>query len=118
MGRLIVFTTAELEPGYRLAGVAARALASADDAAEQLFELLDRPGESEEGDVVAVHEPFFNELPAGLRRRIDSLASPLVIALPGGEDASIEAERRAQHLRILWEAVGYQITFDRDGDTE
>ena len=113
MGRLIVLTTPELEPGYRLAGVATRALESPADAAEQLHELLDEPGE---GDVVAVHEPFFNELPAPLRRRIDSLVSPLVVALPGGEGAHLDAERRAQHLRILWEAVGYQITFDAGDD--
>ena len=114
MGHLIVLTTSELEPGYRLAGVATRSLDSAGEAAEVRQELLAEPGEE---DVVAVHQPFFDELPAPLRRRIDSLASPLVIALPGGEGAYVEAERRAQHLRILWEAVGYQITFDREGDS-
>lgn len=113
MGHLIVLTTPELEPGYRLAGVATRSLDSAGEAAEVLQELLAEPGE---GDVVALHQPFFDELPALLRRRIDSLTSPLVIALPGGEGAYVEAERRAQHLRILWEAVGYQIAFDGEGD--
>ena len=73
MGHLIVVTTPELEPGYRLAGVATRPLDSAAEAAELLYELLEQPGE---GDVVAVHEPFFNALPGVLRRRIDSLASP------------------------------------------
>jgi vacuolar-type H+-ATPase subunit F/Vma7 len=116
MGHLIVLTTRELEPGYRLAGVATRALDSPDEAAERLSELLDQLGGGD-GDVIAVHEPFFDELPGALRRRIDSLASPLVVALPGGEDAYVEAERRAQHLRILWAAVGYQITFEREGDS-
>jgi vacuolar-type H+-ATPase subunit F/Vma7 len=114
VGHLIVLTIRELEPGYRLAGVATRPLDSAREAAELLDELLAQPSE---GDVIAVYEPFFNELPGVLRRRIDSLASPLVIALPGGQGAHVEAERRAQHLRILWEAVGYQITFDREGDS-
>jgi vacuolar-type H+-ATPase subunit F/Vma7 len=114
MGHLTVVTTPELEPGYRLAGVATRSVDSAGAAAELLYELLEQPNE---GDVVAVHEPFFNALPAALRRRIDSLASPLVVVLPGGEGANVEAERRAQHLRILWEAVGYQIAFDRKGDS-
>jgi vacuolar-type H+-ATPase subunit F/Vma7 len=112
MGRLIVLTTPELEPGFRLAGAVTRSLDSTAEVAELLQELLEQPGE---GDVVAVHEPFFNDLPAALRRKIDSLTSPLVVALPGGAGADIEAERRAQHLRILWEAVGYQITFDREG---
>jgi vacuolar-type H+-ATPase subunit F/Vma7 len=109
MGELIVLTTPELEAGYRLAGVATRAAGSVEEATEALEELLSQPGE---GDVVAVHEPFFNELDAALKRRIDSLVSPLVIALPGGEGADAEAERRARHLRILWEAVGYEITFE------
>jgi vacuolar-type H+-ATPase subunit F/Vma7 len=113
MGRLIVLTTPELEPGYRLAGVATRATGSVEEASERLVELLEQ---GDEGDVVAVHEPFFNELAAPLRRRIESLVSPLVIALPGGQEAPAEAERRAQRLRILWEAVGYQITFDRGDD--
>jgi len=115
MGHLTVVTTPELEPGYRLAGVATRSVDSADEAAERLSELLDQLDDGE-GDVIAVHEPFFNELPGALRRRIDSLTSPLVVALPGGEGAYVEAERRAQHLRILWAAVGYQITFEREGD--
>jgi len=114
MGRLIVLTTPELEPGYRLAGVRTRPIGSVADATQALEELLAQGGD---GDVIAVHEPFFNELDAPLRRRIGSLVSPLVIALPGGEGADAEAERRAQHLRILWEAVGYEITFDRRGET-
>jgi vacuolar-type H+-ATPase subunit F/Vma7 len=114
MGRLIVLTTTDLERGYRLAGVRTRAIRSVAEAAQTLEELL---AQGSEGDVIAVHEPFFNELDASLRRRIGSLVSPLVIALPGGEGADAEAERRAQHLRILWEAVGYEITFDRGGGT-
>lgn len=116
MGRLIVLTTHALAPGYELAGVATRSLASTAEAADALDELFDQPSDGE-GDVVAVHEPFFDELPEALRRRIDSSVSPFVIALPGGEGAFVEAERRAQHLRILWEAVGYQIAFaPEDGD--
>jgi vacuolar-type H+-ATPase subunit F/Vma7 len=114
MGRLTVLTTPRLEPGYRLAGVATRAVGSVAEAARMLEELLEDPGE---GDVVAVHEPFFNDFSAPLLRRIDSLVSPLVVALPGGEAADADAERRAQHLRVLWEAVGYEITFERGGDT-
>jgi vacuolar-type H+-ATPase subunit F/Vma7 len=113
MGHLIVLTTRELEPGFRLAGVTTRSLDSASEAAELIDELIAQP---DDGDVIAVYEPFFNQLPAVLRRRIDAIASPLVIALPGGEGAHVEAERRAQHLRILWEAVGFQITFDRTED--
>ena len=114
MGRLIVVTTPELEPGYRLAGVATRATVSPDEASDTVRELLDAGAE---GDVVAVHEPFFNELDPHLRRRIDALVSPLVVALPGGDESDAEGERRARLLRMLWEAVGFEITFDRREET-
>jgi vacuolar-type H+-ATPase subunit F/Vma7 len=110
MGRLIVLTTPELEPGYRLAGVATQVTHSAAEASSMLRELLDAGGE---GDVVAVHEPFFNELDPRLRREIDSLVSPLVVALPGGDESDAEGERRSRLLRTLWQAIGYEITFDR-----
>jgi len=113
MGRLTVLTTPELEAGYRLAGVATRAAASPAEAATAVAELLEQRGE---GDVVAVHEPFLDALDAPLRRRVDSIVSPLVIALPGGEGVHVEAERRARHLRVLWEAVGYEISFERGDD--
>jgi vacuolar-type H+-ATPase subunit F/Vma7 len=109
MGRLIVLTTPDLELGYRLAGVATRAVASIDEAEQALQELLD----SDADDVIAVHEPFFHSLGSPLRRRIETLTSPLVVAMPGGHDADLEAERRARRLQMLWQAVGYEMTFDR-----
>ena len=115
MGRLIVVTTPELEPGYRLAGVATRSLDSAGEAAELLHELLEQPerGRRRRRARAVLQRASCDRSGA----RIDSLASPLVVVLPGGEGADVEAERRAQHLRILWEAVGYQITFDRKDDS-
>jgi vacuolar-type H+-ATPase subunit F/Vma7 len=114
MGRLIVVTTPELEPGYRLAGVATRAAESPHEATETLRELLDAGAE---GDVVAIHEPFYDGLDPHLRRRIDALVSPLVIALPDGDESLAEGERRARLLRMLWQAVGFEITFDRREQT-
>lgn len=114
MGRLIVVTTRELEPGFRLAGVATRAVDSADETSTMLAGLLDAGAE---GDVIAVHEPFYETLDPRLRRRIDSLVSPLVVALPGGDESEAEGERRARLLRMLWQAVGFEITFDQQGET-
>ncbi len=109
MGRLIVLTTPESELGYRLAGVATRSVGSSVEAARALEELLATGAD----DVIAVHEPFFHELDRPLRRRIEALTSPLVVAMPAGRDADVEAERRARLLRMLWQAVGYEMTFDR-----
>jgi vacuolar-type H+-ATPase subunit F/Vma7 len=109
LGRLIVLTTPELDPGYRLAGVATRTVASAAETELALEQLLAAGAD----DVIAVHEPFFHELDRSLRRRIDTLAAPLVVALPAGRDADVEAERRARLLRLLWQAVGYEMTFEK-----
>jgi vacuolar-type H+-ATPase subunit F/Vma7 len=112
MGRLIVLTTPELEPGYRLAGVATRTADSAAEAERTLLELLEAGAD----DVIAVHEPFFHDLDRSLRGRLDTLATPLVVAMPGGRDADVEAERRARLLRMLWQAVGYEMTFEEGED--
>ena len=109
MGRLIVLTTPDSEAGFRLAGVATRSVGSTAEAAQALEELLD----NEADDVIAVHEPFFHEFDRPLRRRIELLTSPLVVAMPAGRDADVEAERRARLLRMLWQAVGFEMTFER-----
>jgi vacuolar-type H+-ATPase subunit F/Vma7 len=112
MGRLTVITIPELEAGYLLAGVTTRTVGAAAEAEETLQGLLDADATC---DVIALHEPFFNELSPALRHRIDALASPLVISLPSGEESNAEAERRARLLRMLWQAVGYGITFEQGG---
>jgi len=112
MGRLIVLTTPESEVGYRLAGVATRPVGSSAEAAQALEALLETAAD----DVIAVHEPFYDDLDPPLRRRIETLSSPLVVAMPGGRDADVEAERRARLLRMLWQAVGFEMTFDEGDD--
>ncbi|OFW71332.1 MAG: hypothetical protein A2Y55_05520 [Actinobacteria bacterium RBG_16_68_12] len=106
--RLLVVTTTELAPGYRLAGVATIAAASAAEAEERVRELIDA---GEEG-IVAVHEPFLDALDPAWRRRLEDATSPLVVALPSGEAEEGESARRERLLRMLWQAVGYQITFE------
>jgi hypothetical protein len=36
--------------------------------------------------------------------------------MPGGRDADVESERRARLLRMLWQAVGFEMTFDEGDD--
>lgn len=111
--RLVVVTTPELLPGFRLAGVSACAAASAQDAQAQLLELLDRPGEA---GAIALHEPFLRDLERPLRERVERLGFPLVLALPAGAPGGAEDERRERLRRMLWQAVGYEITFDEGGE--
>ena len=47
------------------------------------------------------------EIPKG------SYAAGRRMKLPAGAEADVEAERRGRLLRMLWQAVGYEMTFDR-----
>ena len=113
MSRLLVLTTRELAAGYRLAGVSVLEVASAEDAATQLVEEL---LEQEDG-VIAVHAPFFHRFPTPLRRRLDARLTPLVVPLPAGVTDDQAGDRRTRLLRLLRQAVGYEITFGDEART-
>jgi vacuolar-type H+-ATPase subunit F/Vma7 len=114
MTRLIVLTAPDLTLGYRLAGAATVAVGSPEETAEALRELVDEEGER---GVIAVHEPYHARLDPQLRRRFDETTEPLVVALPAGKGADAGVERKKRLSRMLWQAVGYEITFDAEGGT-
>lgn len=106
--RLVVLTTTELAPGYRLAGVATLAAGTGPEAAELLSELVDG---GEQG-IIAVYEPFLRELEPRWRRTLEESMEPIVVALPAGEARVGASERRERLMRLLRQTVGYQITFE------
>lgn len=112
MSRLVVLTTPDLAPGYRLAGAAVSPVASCEEAASELLSLVDGRGE---GGVIAIHEPFHAALDRDLRRRFDETTEPLVVPLPAGEPGVGDEGRRDRLMKMLWQAVGYEITFDAEG---
>jgi len=114
LSRLIVLTTPDLADGYRLAGAATVPAGSPQEAEATLRELVD--GRGEKG-VIAVHEPYHASLDRKLRQRFDETTEPLVVPLPAGDGAGGAAgsERRERLLQMLWQAVGYEITFDAEG---
>ncbi len=113
--RLIVLTVPDLTLGYRLAGAATVTVGSSEEAAEALRELVDEQGER---GVIAVHEPYHARLDSQLRRRFDEAIEPLVVPLPAGKGVDDGGERKKRLSRMLWQAVGYEITFDTEGGTE
>jgi vacuolar-type H+-ATPase subunit F/Vma7 len=112
VSRLLVLTTPELAAGYRLAGVTALEVASSAEAAARTEELLDR-----EDGVIAVHAPYFHGFARSLRRRLDARRAPLVVPLPAGMTEDQADDRRRRLLRMLRQAVGYEITFGDEART-
>ena|SRR6266540_3964587 len=106
MGRLVVVTTPELAPGFRLAGVATEVVTSPAAAARVVADLVAAP----ETSVVAVHEPFLAAFDPEVREPLTMSLHPIVVALPAGTPA--EGESRQERLaELLRRAVGYRITF-------
>ncbi|MCS6843091.1 MAG: hypothetical protein NZ528_02020 [Caldilineales bacterium] len=106
MARLIVVTTPELAPGFQLTGAVTLAAGSARAASALVRELLQR---KEEG-IIAVHEPYWQEMDLDLRRRLERIVNPVVIPLPTGRLAAAPAERRAAIAAMLRQVIGYRIT--------
>ena len=110
MGRLIVITTPERELGYRLAGVTTRALGSAREAEAAV-------ARSPRRRCAATLSPSTSRSSTSSlpRSAAASTRSPRRSwsRCPPATEADVEAERRGRLLRMLWQAVGYEITFDR-----
>jgi len=109
MGRLIVVTTDELAPGFRLAGVATEVV----DAPAAAVRLINRLLTAGEGGVIAVHEPLLEGIDAATRRRFEDAINPIVVALPSGAREPGEP-RRARLSKMLHRAIGYRITFESE----
>ena len=62
--------------------------------------------------------PVLNALPLPLRRQLDSLRTPLVVALPAGTTTRPIGDRRQRLLELLRQAIGYEITFGDEGTTK
>lgn len=114
MGRLIVITTPDLAPGFRLAGATTLLAESPETVAGLLTRLVDV--EREDG-VIGVHEPFLAGIDGHLRRRLDDLVAPVVVAIPAG-DQDRSGWRRGRLADMLQRAVGREITFRPGGNRE
>jgi vacuolar-type H+-ATPase subunit F/Vma7 len=108
VGRLAVITTADLAPGYRLAGATTFDAPDAAQAAALVRRLLSDHGDVQ---VIALHEPWLEALDRATRRAVDERILPLVIGLPVGADPEAAEHRRARLARMMHGAVGYRISF-------
>ena len=111
MARLIVVTTPALTPGFRLAGVTTRTAGSAREASAIVRELV----EGGEQGVIGVHGPFLADMDRDLRRQLEQMVNPVVVAMPPGLLAAQPGQRRAQIAAMLRRIVGYHISFPGDG---
>jgi len=109
VARLVVVTTPAQRVGFRLAGVAAEAAGSAEEAGRIVQRLLS----ARDTGVIAVHEPYLTALAPAVRARLEETVSPLVVALPVPRPGGGQS-RRARLTDMLRRSVGYRVTFEGD----
>jgi vacuolar-type H+-ATPase subunit F/Vma7 len=108
---VVVVVPAELENGFRLAGVETLAAGSPEQALEAVETLLAEPA----GAVIAVYEPYLREAAPRQRTAYEASVSPVIVPLPAGLAGRDEEGERARISAMLSRAVGYHITFGEDG---
>lgn len=107
---IVVVIPAELETGFRLAGVETVAAATAQEAMETLERIMD---ESMRG-VIAIYEPYLTEASSDRRAAFEASTSPVVVPLPAGLEEHDEQSHRIRISAMLSRAVGYHITFGEE----
>jgi vacuolar-type H+-ATPase subunit F/Vma7 len=104
---LLVVVPAELEAGFRLAGVETVSVQTEDEGVAALREIMStgRAG------LIAVHEPFLSSLAVSEREMVESSLSPVVMPLPAALERHDEGKHQARIAAMLSRAVGYHTTF-------
>jgi vacuolar-type H+-ATPase subunit F/Vma7 len=108
---VVVVVPSELETGFRLAGVSTIPAETAKEATTALEGLM----REDRGGVIAVYEPFLDEVPEEERLRFEASTFPVVVPLPPGLHTRDEESHRARISAMLSRAVGYHITFGEEG---
>lgn len=108
---VVLVVPPELETGFRLAGAETIAAETSRDATTALEDLM----REKRGGVIAVYEPFLDEIPQEDRDRFEASTFPVVMPLPPGLHTLDEESHRARISAMLTRAVGYHITFGEEG---
>lgn len=111
MARIVIVTTPSLTPGFRLAGVTTLTASSAREASGIVKDLVD----SGEKGVIGLYAPYWANMDRDLRRQLEQMVNPVVIAMPSGRLTAGPGERRAHIAAMLRRIVGYHITFPGEG---
>ena len=109
MAQLVAITDPDTALGFRLAGIEAVEVASAEDAAERLLAAL----KARESGVVIYNEDYQTALTEKSRAVLDESITPVFFAIPVAR-AGMSGEAREVYLaRLLRRAIGYQLKIKR-----
>lgn len=107
MAQLVIITHPDQAAGFRLAGVETYPATTAEEARQRLLGLLD----DEEVGIIALDQPYLDQVDGRMRRRLDNSVKPVVLGIPAtGQEADAVA-RRQQMVDLIRRAIGVRIAF-------
>jgi vacuolar-type H+-ATPase subunit F/Vma7 len=119
MGQLVVIAPPEVVDGFALGGAHVVEVdpATAPDGIAAATQQAVDAALAGTAAVIAVHQQLWVSVASPVRARWDSRPDRLVVALPA-DDAAAADDRSAALHRLLAQAVGYEISFSPNGDSE
>jgi vacuolar-type H+-ATPase subunit F/Vma7 len=100
--RIIVIGDPAMVMGFKLAGVTEAYAAEGKAAEQRLSELVDR----ENAGIIIVEESLLSLIDWRLKRKIESLAKPVVIGVPGKSGSGAKTERLGEMIK---RALGFDL---------
>jgi vacuolar-type H+-ATPase subunit F/Vma7 len=94
-----------LAAGFALAGLRPVAVATPEEGAARLRELLDRP----DAGVVLLEDALYDRLPDDLHRRLQRRPLPMVVPVPGPAWTPRPAAADAYIVELLRQVIGYRV---------
>lgn len=100
--KIIVIGDSATATGFRLAGVSEVYIAEAKEAEKRLVSLLER----ENAGIIIVNEAVLAGLDWRLKKRIEALAKPVIVGVPGKSGPSAEVESLRDMIK---RALGFEL---------
>lgn len=107
--RVIALVDPAMAPGFRLAGVEANPVQTA----EQMERVAERLLIDREKGVVLLDRSLFQQLPEMLRNRMEESTAPHFLPMPTGRPSREASATETDLTRLIRRAIGYQVKIRR-----
>jgi vacuolar-type H+-ATPase subunit F/Vma7 len=112
MNKLIVITTMSMANGYRLAGIEARGVEEAEEAAALLKGFIER----NEPVLLAIDDDLFSRLDRKLLKALYDCNHLALVTIPGKSEKMSTRVNQDHLFNMIRHATGVQIHFKGEGD--
>lgn len=111
MAKIIVLTDHDTGLGFQLAGVEVMKVASSDEAATKMRDLM----KDREVGLIILNEEFITGLSEGMQKKIEGSNYPVFVPIPAAKHWGKEKEKEREEyiLRLIRRAIGYQLKIRR-----